>query len=58
MTYNLQEKEIEKAFLVYFSTQDEKHELAEMKELIRSAMLDFVGSEYVYDFKLSTPKTI
>lgn len=47
MTYDLQKQEIEKAFLVYFSTQDEKHELAEMKELIRSAMLEFVGSEYV-----------
>ncbi|MFQ6724234.1 MAG: GTPase HflX [Clostridia bacterium] len=47
MTYNLMEEKQEKAFLVYFSTQDEKHELAEMKELIRSAMLEFVGSEYV-----------
>ena len=47
MTYNLIDEKIEKAFLVYFSTQDEKHELNEMKELIRSAMLEFVGSEYV-----------
>ena len=47
MTYNLIDEKQEKAFLVYFSTQDEKHELAEMKELIRSAMLEFVGSEYV-----------
>lgn len=47
MTYNLNEIQKEKAFLVYFSTQDEKAELHEMKELIRSAMLDFVGSEYV-----------
>ena len=47
MTYNLQDESIEKAFLVYFSTQDQKTELHEMKELIRSAMLDFVGSEYV-----------
>lgn len=47
MTYNLQNDKIENAFLVYFSVQDEVHELAEMKELIRSAMLNFVGSEYV-----------
>ncbi len=47
MTYDLQQEIKEKAFLVYFSTQDEKHELSEMKELIRSAMLEFVGSEYV-----------
>ena len=47
MTYNLIDEKQEKAFLVYFSTQDEKHELNEMKELIRSAMLDFVGSEYI-----------
>ena len=47
MAYNLQQEAVEKAFLVYFSTQDELHELAEMKELIRSAMLDFVGCEYV-----------
>ena len=47
MAYNLNEIQKEKAFLVYFSTQDEKAELHEMKELIRSAMLDFVGSEYV-----------
>ena len=47
MAYNLQEDIKEKAFLVYFSTDDSEHELAEMKELIRSAMLEFVGSEYV-----------
>ena len=47
MTYNLQQEETEKAFLVYFASDDSKHELAEMKELIRSAMLDFVGSECV-----------
>ena len=47
MAYNLIEEKVEKAFLVYFSTQDQKAELHEMKELIRSAMLEFVGSEYV-----------
>ena len=47
MAYNLQDEKQEKAFLVYFSTQDQKSELHEMKELIRSAMLEFVGSEYV-----------
>lgn len=47
MTYNLGQREIEKAFLVYFSSEDSEHELAEMQELIRSAELEFAGSECV-----------
>ena len=47
MAYNMIDERQEKAFLVYFSTQDQKSELLEMKELIRSAMLEFVGCEYV-----------
>ena len=47
MAFNLQEQETEKAFLVYFQSDNAKHELAEMKELIRSAMLEFVDSECV-----------
>ena len=31
MTYNLIDEKTEKAFLVYFSTKEQKHELAEMK---------------------------
>lgn len=45
--FDLETKEIEKAFLVYFQNENSDRELAEMKELIRSAMLDFVGSECV-----------
>lgn len=43
--YNLDEKVKERAFLVYFENED--YELIEMRELIRSASLEFVGSEYV-----------
>ncbi len=45
--FDLQTVETEKAFLVYFDGKDNKHELAEMSELIRSAGLDFVGNECV-----------
>ena len=45
--FDLQTQNIEKAFLVYFDGKDNVHELAEMKELIRSAGLDFVGNECV-----------
>lgn len=47
MAYNLQEEKHENAFLVYFSTADNNHELAEMQELIRSAGINFVGAECV-----------
>lgn len=48
MTYNnLQHEKKENAFLVYFSNADSDHELAEMQELIRSAGINFVGSECV-----------
>ena len=45
--FDLQNEKKEKAFLVYFDSKDNKHELAEMSELIRSAGLDFVGNECV-----------
>lgn len=35
---NLQDEEIENAYLVYFENEDSQHELNEMKELIRSAL--------------------
>lgn len=47
MTYNLQQDVRENAFLIYFSNADNNRELAEMQELIRSAMLEFIGSECI-----------
>lgn len=44
---NLQDEEIENAYLVYFDNEDSEHELNEMKELIRSALLNFEGSNCV-----------
>lgn len=44
---NLQDEEIERAYLVYFENEDSEHELNEMRELIRSAVLDFSGANCV-----------
>lgn len=44
---NLQDEEVEKAFLVYFEGEDSEHELYEMKELISSALLNFCGANCV-----------
>ena len=41
------EEKIEKAYLVYFEGEDSEHELKEMQELIRSAMLEFAGANCV-----------
>ena len=45
--YNLSEELKEKAYLVYFESPDSEHEYKEMRELIRSAMLDFSGANCV-----------
>ena len=44
MAYNLQEDIKEKAFLVYFASDDSVHELAEMKETINnlSQQMDYL----------------
>ena len=44
---NLNEEKKENAYLVYFDLEDSERELAEMKELIRSAMLNFVDGNLV-----------
>lgn len=45
--FNLTEELKEKAYLVYFDGPDSEHEYKEMRELIRSAMLDFSGAKCV-----------
>ncbi|MBQ8430882.1 MAG: GTPase HflX, partial [Clostridia bacterium] len=45
--YDLTQQQKEKAYLVYFDNENSEHELIEMKELIRSAMLEFSGENCV-----------
>lgn len=46
-TINLNEEKKEKAYLVYFENENSKYQFKEMKELIRSALLDFSGANLV-----------
>lgn len=45
--FNLTEEIKEKAYLVYFDNEDSEHEYKEMRELIRSAILDLKGATCV-----------